>query len=43
MNQTITAILMCVIAMTAGAQQKAHIMVSYDVKALNWETDTVAV
>ncbi len=41
MNQTITAILMCVIAMTAGAQQKVHIMVSYDVKALNWETDTV--
>lgn len=41
MNRLITSIIMCVIAMSAIAQEKADIIVSYDVQHKNWERDTV--
>lgn len=33
---------MCIVSIAAVAQQKADILVSYDVKSINWESDTVS-
>lgn len=42
MKRRILTFVSCVIATAAIAQQKADILVSYDVRAKNWATDTVA-
>ncbi len=43
MNRLITPIIMCLVAIAASAQQKADIIVSYEIKSRNWETDTISV